>query len=649
MLANFCVALVGANILAPAQTPAPKSIPDYSTVERDKVPKALRWRTEDIYSSMEAWTADFTLAQKDLETLSSLFQGWTATPSRMAEFLVRQAALSIRIKQLASYAMLCGQTQRSSPLYPDLESRVQRLDLEMTTRFSSSDTDLLRLGEAKLAEYRASEPRLRAHDALFRKTLRRKEHLLSVETEKVLSQMSLFADGARSAAAILEDGEVSLVDAVLPDGSKVAAGGGRWGRLQQSKNAGERRAPAEAQAKSYQRVANTFAALLDTAVKRDVFEAKVRHFPDTAASLLFDHEIDPIVCKNLIQTVSQNLTPYHRYLRLRKRILGLQEYHAYDRFLQPFPDVALRFSFEAARKLTEETGQLLGSEYATLVRHAFDQGWMDVYSHKDKDLWWGSATSVPGVHPYIHFNFDGSFFMFETVPHELGHALQFHLAAKNQPYAASSPSWFTTEIPSQVLEFLFLRKGIQSAANDRTRLALLGAFLDRLELVLFDSARQAEFQQAMYHHVEKGGTLTAAWLEAKNLELQRHYGGHDRGITLVDDFARSQWGHRSLFVSDLRNFSLAFNATAALAIAQKVLDAGEPEARKYLTFLKAGASKPAMALLKDAGLDFATTLPFEAALQSFDRLVDEMDQIYERVSRVHSTSVPRMSRSIPSR
>lgn len=239
------------------------------------MPEAYRWRIEDIYASAEAWQADLAQARKDLEELTSVLAGWTTTPKRMADFLDARAALSVRSEKLASYAALCGQVHLSSPLYPDLESQTQRLAIEIAARLRSVGADILQLGEVKLTEYMASEPHLQTHEALFRSILRNKDHVLSNETQKILSEASTFADGARQTAYTLIERELPLVDAVLPDGSTVAAGSGAWERLSQSSQAGERRAAAEARANSYQRLENTLAALLDASVKRDVCEASL--------------------------------------------------------------------------------------------------------------------------------------------------------------------------------------------------------------------------------------------------------------------------------------------------------------------------------------------------------------------------------------
>ncbi len=614
--------LLGTGFVLTAQIAPPMGIPNYAQGARDQVPAAFRWRTEDIYRDAEAWKPDLVQARGELERLSTQFPGWTTSPSRMADFLDLEARLRLRAEKLEGYATLGTQVQRSTPLWAELLNQVRPLLQELDTRFSTRDGQLLGVGSATLEAYRAAEPRLRAHEALFRKILRGKDHLRAEDTEKVLAEMATFTEGAKEAARHLLGREFRFEDALLPSGARVPGGTSAWFDLQSSADPGARRAGAEAQARSYQRLEHTFAALLDASVKRDVFEAKVRNFPDTVSFLLFRHEIEPIVYPNLIHTVKRNLGTLHRYLQVRRRLLALPEYRAWDRFLKPLPEVPLHFTFEATRTLTQEAGARLGPEYGALVRRAFEDGWMDVYAHKDKDPWWGMSSSNIGPHPYIHLNFDGSFFMCETVAHELGHATQHFLAHWSQPFAAATPSWFTTEIPSQVLEFLLMRRLVDTAPDDRARLARLCAFVDRLELVLFDSTRHAEFQRAIYHRVEQGAALNPAWLDAQNLVLRRAYGGHDRGAMAVDDFLRSDWEHRELFVSDLRSFSLAFNAAAALGICQRVLEGDTLQTQRYLAFLKAGSSEPPLDLLRKAGMDFSTSQPFEAAMRSFERLVD---------------------------
>jgi oligoendopeptidase F len=443
--------------------------------------------------------------------------------------------------------------------------------------------------------------------------------------------VGLFSDGPRVAADCLRDLDMPKAEAVLANGTKLPLTGQNWWKLSLSPKALERRAAQEAWALNRKHYENTFAALLDMGVKRDLFYATVRHYPDCLSAELQPYGVSPAVYRTMVQTVRGNLAPYHRFLRLRKRMLELPELRSSDGFLPTVPGSEMRFSFAEARSLTEESLRPLGREYGDLVRRAFDGHWFDVYMHKDK-MNFGSAQSLKGVHPFINLDFRGSFFDLITVTHELGHALNFYLAEKSQPYAAADVVWFASEIPSTFNEVLLMKHMLEQTKDERLKLALLAELLQRLNVLFFFDVQNAEMQLAMHEHVEKGGTLAPAWLNAKQLELTRHYLGHDLGVVKVDDYVQGEWNHPSMFFSPFQSYFYAVGAAMALALADPV--AHDPgAAKKYLTFLKAGSSRPILDVLKELGVDLTTSKPWLDALAAYNRLVERMEILQARVAR----------------
>lgn len=609
-----------------ATPPASDLIPDYSRVEREDVPEAFRWRVEDIYESEEAWERDLARAREELDRLDGMAAGWTSSASRVADVLETLRSVSLRSGKLSAYASLQARTHAGSARLADLEGASDQLETRLSGRVALMDAAILELGREKVEALVLAEPRLPPYRALLDRALRAAGHTLSEEAQRVFSEAATFSGGAQAAATTLTAMELPTREAVLPDGSRVALTGPVYWKLASSRDSRERRAADEAMVSDVKPLENTFAALLDTCVRKDLFEARVRSHPDGLSAELFPHQVDPAVVRQLLASVKASLGPYHRYLALRKKILGLTEAHHYDLAQRLPAGPKLHFTFEEARRAIEESTSVLGPEYSALMRRAFEERWVDVYRHKGKPGG-GSLTSVPGVHPFALLDFGGSFFDLLTVSHELGHALHYVLSEKSQPFAAAEPPYLLTEIPSTFNEILLARHLVDRTPDPRTRLALLAELLDRLDTLLVFGARVAELEIAMHAHVEQGGSLTAEWLNARFLAIARSTYGHDEGLVLVDDYVKSGWNYPNTFFDTFRGYKVVLATVASLAMAGRVRAGGEVEARRYVEFLGAGCGKPTLEILKDAGIDLARPETVETAMQAFDGLVGEMEAL----------------------
>jgi len=621
----FILAFAAISLPRAQKLPSEPLIPDYSQSERSAIPEAFRWRFEDIYPSLDAWRADVAEFERLFPKLKGLAKDWTASPSRMAECLELREKLLLIVTKLIGYAYFQSQVQWSSAQFQNMLSEASRLQADLAAQTGRLESDVLRLDRKQVELSLEAAPRLGPFDAFLKQGLKKKSHALSEEAQQMAAQMMLFSGGPKLVSDLLRNLDMPKPEAVLPDGSRLALDGANSRKLAASPNADERKAADEARALNLKRFENTFAALLDMSVKRDLFEAKIRRFPDCLSAELFAYDVDPQVYRNLVGTVKSRLEPYHRFLRLRRRILGLRELHPYDDRLRTVAGLSFRFDFDDARRLVQEAVAPLGPEYAALTRRAFEERWFDVYGHKDK-MNLGSANSLRGVHPYICLDYRGSFFDLLTVAHELGHGLNFYLSEKAQPPAASNPVWFASEVPSTFNEILVLKHLLAQPGDDRRKLGLLSEFLERLNVLLFFTARHAELQLAAHEHVEKGGTLSPEWLNAKQLELARHYMGHDKGVMAVDDYVQSDWNHPNVYFAPFQGYFYVVGAVTSLALADKVQEDREA-ARKYLAFLKAGSSRPIMEVLRDLGVNLGTPKPIEEALAMYDRLVDEMERL----------------------
>jgi len=326
--------------------------------------------------------------------------------------------------------------------------------------------------------------------------------------------------------------------------------------------------------------------------------------------------------------VRANLAPLHRLLRLRRRMLGLAELRYADLYASAVSTVTRTYPFEEARDLVLRACGPLGGPYVQVLEGAFDGGWIDVYPNHGKQS--GAYSSgVHGVHPFVKMNYDGTFHHVSTLAHELGHAMHSHLSEQAQPYPTADYPIFLAEIASTFNENMLMHTLLETERDRTLKLFLLDNYLETLRGTLFRQTLFAEFELAMHERVEQGQSLTPDWLNAAYLELTRHYYGHAEGVVRVDDYIQSEWSGIPHFYYDFYVYQYATGIVASMALAEAVLAEGAPARERFLGFLGSGSSRFPLDTLKAAGVDLTAPEPVAAALQAFDRLVGQMEALYD--------------------
>jgi oligoendopeptidase F len=472
------------------------------------------------------------------------------------------------------------------------------------------------------------EPRLVPHRVGFMKTLRMKEHILPEGEARVVAHAGLFGHAPGAAAGMLTDLDLPRPEVTLSTGERVLLNTANYQKHRAAKAAGDRQLVMETYWDGQKRFANTLALLLDAGVKQDLFQARVHHYPTCLDAALYPEAIDTAVYRNLVATVRANLAPLHRLLRLRKRMLGLETLRYADLYASAVAEVSRSYGYDEARDLVLRATRPLGAGYTKVLESAFRTGWIDVYPNQGKQS--GAYSSgVYGIHPFVKMNYDGTFHNVSTLAHELGHAMHSHLSEQAQPYPTADYPIFLAEIASTFNENMLMHTLLETERDATLKLFLLDSHLETLRGTLFRQTLFSEFELAMHERVEQGQSLTPDWLDAAYLELTRHYYGHAQGVVQVDDYIRSEWSGIPHFFYDFYVYQYATGIVASMALAQAVLDEGEPARERYLAFLGSGSSRFPLDTLKAAGVDLATPQPVEAALRAFDGLVERMEKLYD--------------------
>jgi oligoendopeptidase F len=616
-----------------ASLPAADSvIPDYSQTARAEVPDAFKFDVSDLFKDEAAWRSEFEALAVLVGSLDALARDWTRTPATTADMLDRVYEFSERGERLQAYARLQSDMDLANPAFTRMQTEFQNLAVRFGGKSAFLAPDVLKLGEAQVAAYLAAEPRLARYRFHLEKTLRNKQHILSEKEQSIVAQIGLFTDITGKVSGLLTNVDMPRAEVTLADGTQVLLNDNNYLKYRISKNAADRKTVVEAYWKNLGKYANTFAALLDGEMKKQVALSRVYHYPGCLEASLFDNNISPEVYRNVITTVRANLAPLHRLFKLKQRMLGLPALNYYDLPAPATPSASRLHTYQESQQLILAAMAPLGDAYTAGLQRAFSGHWIDLYPNKGKQSG-GYSMGVYGIHPFIKMNYSGRYDDMSTLAHELGHALHSELSNASQPYATAGYTTFIAEIASTFNENLLLAAALKSATDNRVKLRMLENFLERMRGTIYTQTLYADFELAMHEQAQSGQPLTAEWLKATFEKSYRLYMGCDLGVVNADATIAVTWAAIPHFYRPFYVFQYVTGMVAASALAETVTTGGQPAADRYLTMLRAGGSKFPLDILRDAGVDMSQPAPIEAALRRFDTLVAEMETLYDQLPK----------------
>jgi oligoendopeptidase F len=607
-------------------------IPDYSLTERKDIPIEYTWRVEDIYPDMEACKKDKALVNELINQLAKMSSDWTTSPQKMLTLLELKDRIEIIGERLQTYASLQNDADLSNPVYQQLRGEIENLFVRYRTITSFIEPDILKLGEESFTQNLQKEPGLQPYVFNIEKILKTKAHVLPAEQEEIYSYSRLFSDMPAKASGILNNVEMPAPAISLSDGQEITLNLANYIRYRAVKNRSDRALVIKTYWKNHKQFENTFAVLLDSAMKQHLFNARIHNYSDCLEARLSQDNIDPLVYHKLIKSVRDNLEPLHRYLKLKQELLGLDQFKYEDIYASAVKSIEKTYTFEEAQQIILDMMKVLGKDYQAGLSKAFKDRWIDRYANKNKESGYYSS-SVYGVHPYIKMNYNGTYETVSLLAHELGHSLHSYFANRAQHYTNSQYSNFLAEIASTFNESILVDYLLKHETDDLLKLYILDAFLQQVKGTIYRQVHFAEFELAMHRQVEEGKTLTADWLNKKYLELARYYYGHDQGVTEVGDYIQNEWAGIPHFFLNYYVYTYSTGMIASTALSQMVLTGSKTEKEKYLDFLKAGGSNYSLEILKQAGVDITTDKPYQMAFQRFNQLVSEMETIVRQLKK----------------
>ena len=377
----------------------------------------------------------------------------------------------------------------------------------------------------------------------------------------------------------------------------------------------------------------TYGTTLNGQAQKLLFFAKARKYSSSLEMALDGPNVPTSVYTRLIEGVNRNLPAFHRYLRLRQRMLEIDQLHYYDLYAPLVGTVNLEYTPEEAQEHVLAAVAPLGPEYASVLRRAFNERWIDLLPTTGKRSGAYSNGGAYDVHPYMLINFNGKYTDVSTLAHELGHTMQSYFSNRAQPYPLASYQLFVAEVASTFNESLLIDYMLRNIKDDDARLSLLGNYLENIKGTLFRQTQFAEFEQRMHEMAQQGQPVVADTLARLYMDITRKYDGHDQGICVVDDYIANEWSFIPHFYRDFYVYQYATSFAASEALAEKVRSGGPAATRRFLAFLSAGGSKYPIDLLKDAGVDMTTDEPLELTVRSMNRVMDEMERLLAKKPR----------------
>lgn len=592
-------------------------------LKRADVPQEFTWDLTPVFANDDAWFAEYE-ALKALPERIAEYRGTLGKSAKgLLAFLKFEDEVTLRLSSLLGYASCKGDEDTSNNFYQDMRGKATGTWVNISGALSFATPEIMAIDEKVLDSFYKDEPELETYRRSLYQIRRRAAHILSDEGEKLLASAGEMADAPDRIRSTFSDADLTFDDVVDGQGNVHHLTDGTLVPLLESTDVKLRENTFKTFYKRMGEFKNTVASTLDAQFKQLRFFAGARKYSSTLEASLDVTEVPVSVYTNLIEAVHANLDKMYKYVALRKKLLGVDELHMYDVYTPIVPDAAVEIDFEQAKKTVLEALSVLGEDYTDMLKEGFANRWIDVYENVGKRS--GAYSSGFGrPHPYVLLNHKNNLDSQFTLAHEMGHALHSYLTMKNQPVNTADYVIFVAEVASTCNEVLLMKYLLKNTTDKNAKAYLINHFLDQFKGTIYRQTMFAEFELEMGKMSENGETLTADALCKKYYELNKLYFGPDM---VSDEEIALEWSRIPHFFYNYYVFQYATGFSAAVAIANRILEKGAPAVADYKRFLSSGSSTDPISLLKIAGVDMSSPEPINEALKLFGSLIDELDAL----------------------
>ncbi len=592
-------------------------------LKRSEVNIENTWRLEDIYASVEEWRADCKKVGEMCEKMHTYKGRVCESANTLLEVFTLSDETAKIFERVYCYSHQLYDQDTANSESQALSGEAEILGVKLSESASFVEPEILSVSEEVIKGFVAECEGLKLYEKKLEFITREKAHTLSVEMEALMASAGDVMGCAKKTFGMFNNADIKFGSIKDENGEDVAVTHGRYVKLLESSDRRVREDAFKAMYSAFKSFENTIAANYENRVKADIFNAKARKFGSSLESYLFSGNIPTSVYENLIDTIHEGLPLMHRYVKLRKKALGLEELHMYDVYTSMVSDFHMEIPFEKGKEMVKEGLKPLGGDYIALLDKGFNNRWIDVYENEGKRSGaysWGPKT----VHPYVLLNHQDSLDATFTLAHEMGHALHSYKSAEAQPYTYASYRIFVAEVASTCNEALLNFHLIKNSTDKKEKAYLINNFLEGFRGTVFRQTMFAEFEKLAHEMAESGKTLTASALNEMYYNLNLKYFGPDM---CVDKDIEVEWARIPHFYTPFYVYQYATGFSAAVAIAQMILEEGQPAVDRYMKFLSSGGSDYPIELLKIAGVDMSKPDAIKKGLKVFEGLLDEMEEL----------------------
>ncbi len=593
--------------------------------DRDEIPAEDKWALEDIFPTDSAWEENLQ-SVVDLQDKLLSFDGKLGQdPNALLEYLTITEEIHVKIDDLANYCMRKSDEDTRNSAYQAMTGRFMTAIVGLNAATSFDVPQINAIGDEDMERFYCACPALLRYRRYLTEVRRMRAHTLTEAEERILAASAEMSQAASGVYSSLMDADMKYPDVQDSKGVMHPLSQGTFVALLENSDRVLRRNAYETLYKTLGEFRNTSAGLLDAQNKKLKFYAQMRKYPSAFEASLDGTNVPTAVYRNLISTVHENLDKMHRYIRLRKKVLGLDELHFYDIYTPLVADVDKKIDFCDAKQTVYQALAPMGEAYRRILKEGFDSRWIDVYENPGKRS--GAYSAGARVHPYVLLNYTGTLDSQFTLAHEMGHAIHSYYSNHTQNPIDSDYVIFVAEVASTCNEALLMEYLLSQTTNKRERAYLINHFLDQFRGTIYRQTMFAEFELNIGQMVNEGQTLTPEILCAEYKRLNALYYGED---IIIDDEIAMEWARIPHFYYDYYVFQYATGYSAAIALSRRILTEGEKAVADYIGFLSGGCSKSPIELLKGAGVDMTTPESINSALSLFGELLDEMEKLMEK-------------------
>ncbi len=592
--------------------------------KRDEIPAKYKWNMQDMFATDELWEIEakqvLELA-KELEAYKGRLGESAAT---LLAFFQKLDEVQYHGERVYVYANQRYHEDTAVSKYQGYSAKADTISVAMSSAISFMNPEILAMDEAVLEQFYKDEPELEKYRRAISEILRAKAHTRNEEVESILAQAGNMAVAPYNIYSMFDNADIKFPSVTDVEGNRVQITHGNFVSLLQDKDRSLRKEVFRGVYGEYKKRSNTVAAIFQAQLKKENFFATVRNYPSVRAMHLDEGNILESVYDNLIETVHKHLPAMHKYMSIRKKLLGVDRLHMYDIYVPVVEKPSTEYSYDVAKEIVKASLAPMGEDYVKVAAEGMDKDWVDVYENENKRSGaysWGAY----GTHPYVLLNHQDDIGSMFTLAHEMGHAMHTYYSNKCQPITYAGYLIFVAEVASTCNEALLMHHMMENCTDEVERKYLINHQLEGFRTTLFRQAMFAEFEMIVHKKLAEGENLTKEALCQIYHDLNVLYYGPDM---IVDEEIDYEWMRIPHFYTSFYVYQYATGYSAAMAFSKKILEEGKPAVDLYIeNFLSGGGSKDPIDLLKAAGVDMSTPAPVDDALNVFEQYLDEFEKI----------------------